>query len=282
MARSSADAAPTLSRRHASGAASARGLLFTVLGEFVLPAGGAAWTSTFIDVLGRLGVEEKASRQALMRTAADGWLVAERVGRRTTWRLTRSAEKLLTEGTARIYGFTGATEGWDGRWLLVLARAPETERPARHLLRTRLAWAGFGSAAPGVWISAHTDRRPEAERALADSGLLAEAQLFIAAHAGGGSLATMIRQAWDLEAIEDGYESFLADFAGASARDPLARTVELVHAWRRFPWIDPVLPRELLPARWSGVQAAALFARRHARWSSVARTEWSRIEEASR
>ena len=74
---------PTLSRRHAAGAESARGLLFTVLGEFVLPAGGSAWTSTIIEVLSRLGVEEKASRQALMRTAADGWLRSERVGRRS-------------------------------------------------------------------------------------------------------------------------------------------------------------------------------------------------------
>ena len=96
---------PTMSRRHAAGAESARGLLFTVLGEFVLPSGGAAWTSAFIEVLGRLGVEEKATRQALMRTAADGWLVSERVGRRTRWQLTPSAVQLLTEGTERIYGF---------------------------------------------------------------------------------------------------------------------------------------------------------------------------------
>src|SRR5947209_18407635 len=81
--RSDIDTAPTLSRRHEAGAESARGLLFTVLGELVLPNGGSAWTSAFIDVLGRLGVEEKASRQALMRTAGDGWLVSERVGRRT-------------------------------------------------------------------------------------------------------------------------------------------------------------------------------------------------------
>ena len=37
-----ADPTPTLSRRHAAGAPSARGLLFTLLGEFVLPGGGAA------------------------------------------------------------------------------------------------------------------------------------------------------------------------------------------------------------------------------------------------
>src|ERR1700749_945420 len=95
--------APTLSRRHSAGAESARGLLFTVLGEFVLPAGGAVWTSAIIDVLGRVGVEEKAGRQALMRTAADGFLESEKVGRRTRWRLTDDASTLLTEGTQRIF-----------------------------------------------------------------------------------------------------------------------------------------------------------------------------------
>ena len=138
-----ATSVPAMSRRHAAGAESARGLLFTVLGEFVLPGGGLAWTSAVISVLSRLGVEEKASRQALMRTAADGWLTSERVGRRTRWQLTGEAERLLAEGTERIYGFTGSAPEWDGRWLLVLARAPETDRPARHLLRTRLGRAGL-------------------------------------------------------------------------------------------------------------------------------------------
>ena len=71
-----------LPRRHAAGAPSARGLLFTLLGEFVLPGGGTAWTSAVIAALARLGVAEKATRQALMRTAADGWLRAEKDGRR--------------------------------------------------------------------------------------------------------------------------------------------------------------------------------------------------------
>ena len=46
---------PTLLRRHAAGTDSARSVLFTVLGELVLPTGGEAWTSAFIDVFGRLG-----------------------------------------------------------------------------------------------------------------------------------------------------------------------------------------------------------------------------------
>jgi phenylacetic acid degradation operon negative regulatory protein len=264
--------APTMSRRHAAGAGSARGLLFTVLGEFVLPAGETAWTSTFIDVLGRLGVEEKATRQALMRTAADGWLASERVGRRTMWRLTPAAERLLIDGTERIYGFTGSAADWDGRWLIVLARAPESERPTRHRLRTRLSWTGLGSPAPGVWISPHADRLAEVERALGETGV-DDAQVFVGT-AGYGDRPAMVRLAWDLPEIEQRYEQFIARFAGRTRPDPLTATIDLVHAWRRFPWIDPVLPAELLPAPWSGGAAATLFARLHGRWSASARAAW--------
>jgi phenylacetic acid degradation operon negative regulatory protein len=273
--------AAELSRRHAAGTGSARGLLFTVLGEFVLPAGGAAWTAAFIGLFARLGVEEKAIRQALMRTAADGWLKRERVGRRTLWRLTPDGERLLTDGSERIYRFSAVAQEWDGRWLLVLARVPETERPARHRLRTQLTWAGLGSPAPGVWISPHAGRAGDVERILADAGLLAESQIFTATHRAGGELAALVRQAWDLDALERRYQSFLAAFRAGDAGDPLVRTVELVHAWRRFPWIDPVLPAVLLPSPWSGRAAGELFARLHARWSPDASAAWQQLSEAA-
>jgi phenylacetic acid degradation operon negative regulatory protein len=268
-------ASPAMSRRHAAGAASARGLMFTILGEYVLPAGGCAWTSAIIAAMGRVGIEEKATRQALMRTAADGWLTAERVGRRTRWRLTPSADQLLTEGTERIYGFGAHRRGWDGRWLLVLARAAESERAARHLLRSRLTWAGFGSPAPGVWISTHADRLAEVERVLAEAGLSTEAQVFQGSHV-GGEISAMVAQAWDLGAVAQQYSDFISAFADGRTRDPLASTIELVHAWRRFPWTDPDLPAEFLPAQWSGVRAAALFQRRHHKWSPAAQADWLR------
>lgn len=270
---------PAMSRRHAAGAASARGLLFTILGEYVLPAGGCAWTSAVIDTMRRVGVEEKATRQALMRTAADGWLTAERVGRRTRWRLTPSADRLLIEGTERIYGFGAQRAGWDGRWLLVLARPAESERAARHLLRSRLTWAGFGSPAPGVWISTHAERLAEVEEVLAEAGLPGEAQVFEGSHVSGG-IGAMVAQAWDLRAVSQQYSDFIEAFADAKARDPLAATIELVHAWRRFPWTDPDLPAQFVPPRWSGVRAAALFRRRHDKWSPAAQAEWLRESQA--
>lgn len=270
-----------MSRRHASGAESAKGLLLTVLGELVLPAERASWTATFIEVLGRLGVEEGAVRQALSRMAADGWLRSERVGRRTLWRLSVSGERLLVEGTERIYGFTGPASDWDGRWLLVLARVPETDRAARHLLRTRLSWAGLGSPAPGVWIGTRTDRLVEVEEVLRRAGVFDDAEAFIAEHRGHTRLEAMVANAWDLEAIEHEYARFVAEFSSPLTEQPLARLIELVHAWRRFPSMDPGLPRELLPSGWSGTQAACLFRSRHAEWSVRATAEWERLRAAS-
>ena len=271
---------PALSRRHAAGAVSARGLLFTVLGEFVLPTGGSAWTSAFIQTFARLGVEEKAIRQALARTGADGWITPERQGRRTRWVLTSAGTRLLTEGTERIYAFASSQGDWDGSWLLVLARVPESDRSARHLLRTRLGWAGLGSPAPGVWITTHTDRVGEVEDVLSQAGVI-DRQIFVAEHRGGGDLETLVAQAWDLPAIEKEYEEFIAEFAASSAADPLIRLTELVHGWRRFPSIDPGLPARLLPARWSGARAAKLFAARHAKWSPDAMMQWIRLNKTA-
>jgi phenylacetic acid degradation operon negative regulatory protein len=269
-----------LRRARPGGQHNARGLLFTVLGEFVLPASGTCWTSALIEVLGRLGIAQKATRQALLRTAADGWLSAERHGRRTRWRLTAAAEDLLTDGTARIHSFRSGQAGWDGQWLIVLVRVPEADRAARHLLRTRLTRAGLGSPAPGVWFSPHTSRAGEAEQVLHDTGLLADAHVFAASHLGGAAVSSLAGQAWDLGELELGYERFLADFEPAEPADPLVRITELVHAWRRFPWTDPALPAELLPPGWSGLAAAGLFADRHREWTGAAMAEWRRIDLA--
>jgi phenylacetic acid degradation operon negative regulatory protein len=285
---------PTLSRQHAAGAPSARGLLLTLLGEFVLPgdaagdaAGdGTAWTSAVLATFGRLGIEEKTTRQALMRTAAAGWLEAEKLGRRTRWRLTGAARRMLTDGARRIYSFTGPDPDWDGRWLLISARIPESDRRARHVVRTRLSWAGFGSLGPGLWISPHPDRTGEAVRVLREAGIADDAQVFVARRSGLGDERVMVATAWDLTAIEEQYEQFLDEFrdpARSHSPDwhPLTRQIELVHAWRRFPAVDPALPRGLLPSRWSGLEAARLFADRHQQWSAEARQEWKRLNDVA-
>jgi phenylacetic acid degradation operon negative regulatory protein len=251
-----------------------------VLGELLLGSTGSAWTSALLTVLGQLGVEEKAARQALLRSADDGWMEAERVGRRARWQLTPSAKEMLSDGARRIYTFTGPEDDWDGRWLLLYARVPDKDRKARHLLRSRLSWAGFGTLGPRLWLSTHPEREAEVLRVLHDAGVGDGAHLFVATRPGAGDLRTMVGEAWDLGAVQAEYEKFLGEFGVRRSEPVLARQISLVHAWRRFPAIDPALPRELLPARWSGAEAARLFARRHAQWTAAARAEWLRLNAA--
>lgn len=246
-------------------------MLTTILGEFARRTGEPTPSAALIDVLGRFGVGEATGRQALLRAAKDGWFVRIRAGRHTLWQLSRPFEQFLDGGEKKIYGFRAVQADWDREWLMVLARA--TNRAGRHLLETRLSWVGFGSPAPGVWISTHTERADEVRQVLADASI--HGQIFQARHLLDDELSGMIRQAWDLDQLDREYDEYLGQFD--HEMDSLMRLLRLVHGWRRFRLIDPTLPAELLPAQWSGLRAAEFFHRQHALWRPAALAEWRRL-----
>jgi phenylacetic acid degradation operon negative regulatory protein len=271
---------PFVTRRQELGAASARSLLLTVLGEYVLPGGRPVWTSVLLEVLADLDVAEKAARQAIMRTADHGWIEASRIGRETRWSLTPAGTELLREGTERIYGFAAGGQPWDGRWLVLTVGVPENNRPLRSRLRTRLGWAGLGSASPNVWVTPRVEREPAARRVLDELGLLAGSWSFVAAAGGIGDERSLVSSAWDLDDVETRYEEFL-ELVGRrrprTDRQALVAQIRLVQEWRRFPLLDPGLPRELLPPRWSGNRAAEIFRERHAAWAPRAQAAWGAL-----
>jgi len=271
---------PVLSRRHSVSPASARSLLLTVLGELVLPCDRSVWTSALLRVLGGLDVEEKSARQAIARTAADGWIVSARDGRRVRWELAPAGRQLLTEGAARIYSAGSRQPNWDGHWLVVLASVPETQRKLRHRLQTRLSWAGLGNPAPGLWVSAHPERRAEVARIISELGLADSALSFVGPLAGLGEETALVHRAWDLEEVAEYYREFLDEFADLAPQPGQATMhaqIRLVHAWRRFPFLDPQLPDPLLPKGWIGRRARATFDAKHGAWAPEARAEWARL-----
>jgi phenylacetic acid degradation operon negative regulatory protein len=275
-------ARPTVSRRREVGRMSARSLLMTILGEYVLPRAEPVWTQVLLDALALFGVEEKSARQALARSGSDGWIVAERRGRRVRWSLTPPGRRLLSEGAQRIYEFGREASDWDGQWLLLMVTVPESQRELRHRVRTQLNWAGFGSPAAGVWVSPHTSRQAAAEEIVSETGLESQAMSFVAGYGKIGDEDAMVARSWDLASLEESYEAFIDEFTGwrpTSDEAALQAQTRMVHAWRRFPFLDPQLPVQLLPASWSGFKAAEIFHANHATWHPMAQRHWERLVE---
>lgn len=275
---------PTVSRRREIGGASARSLLMTIMGEFVLPRGGPVWTQALVSALALFGLTDKSARQALARTAAEGWLASERVGRQVRWSVTPPGQRLLSQGAQRIYSFGRDDVEWDGRWLLLLVSVPESQRDLRHRIRSQLNWAGFGSPAAGVWVSPHTSHQAEGQRILAGAGVTSSAMSFTASYGQVGSQDLLVARSWDLGALEQSYEDFIEEFTGldpATDEAALRAQTRLVHEWRRFPFLDPRLPAQLLPDDWSGTKAADLFHTRHADWHPAAQRHWERVIAAT-
>jgi phenylacetic acid degradation operon negative regulatory protein len=266
-------------RRRAVGAPAARSLLLTVLGEYVLPRSGGVWQETLVAALECLGYSQQAARQALSRSTREGWLHTERRGRRTRMSLSAGTAELLHSGAQRIYGF-GAPWEWDGRWLVVVLRVPEERRAVRHLLRSRLAWAGLGSLGGGVWLTPHAEREHELVSAIAEEPA-ADAVSFVARFGQIGDPRQLAAAAWDLDHVRRQYRAFVADFSRVRATTPAGcfrQQTLLVHAWRKFPFLDPDLPAALLPSRWPRDRAHTLFVDRHERWGAPARAHFEGLE----
>ncbi|MEV4803060.1 PaaX family transcriptional regulator C-terminal domain-containing protein [Nonomuraea sp. NPDC049421] len=264
-------------------AAGAPALLLTILGEFVLPRGGEVWTGTLVAALGALGVEEKSARQALSRTAAQGLLSPARHGRRVRWSLTPAGDRLLREGAERIYGFMRGPHDWDGRWLVLTAGVPEAQRRLRHRLRTRLTWLGLGSPSPGLWVVPDASKEAAVRDVITELGLGDRAFSWTGPATGIGDPAALIASAWDLDDVEQRYLAFIDRFTTLRTADAeqavFAAQVQLIQEWRRFPFLDPDLPAELLRPDWPGPRAAAVFHDLRNRWHRRAQAAWESMDD---
>lgn len=277
-------------RDGSAAASSSRGLLITVMGEFVLPNGASAWTQSVISLMELLGIRSKATRQALLRLENQGWMSRERVGRQTRWLMTETFARLLTDGAQRIYGFGTQPAAWDRRWLIVYASVPERDRNIRYRMGLGLSWAGLGSLGNGIWIGPWTDREPTVVELLAD--LKVEATSFVADLGTLGSADDLVGAAWNLPELAGLYEDFTLLTEATAPRvssssigietSPeafaAARLTDLVHRWRRFPFLDPGLPVELLPDDWPGFVAANSFAQARSELHASAQTWWQSTE----
>jgi phenylacetic acid degradation operon negative regulatory protein len=243
-----------------------RALIVTLYGLYAREAGGWVSVSSLILLMRELGIEEPAVRSSISRLKRRGILVAERQRGQAGYSLSDRARQILEEGDRRIFERPRATLA-DG-WVVAVFSVPESERRQRHMLRSRLAWLGFGTVSAGVWIAPrHLEN--ETRDVLERYQLSSYVDLFAGSYLGFADLPHEVAQWWDVESLQELYTTFHATYTPVLRRwkrrtsvdgaDAFADYVRILTAWRHLPFLDPGLPPELLPKRWKGTSAAALF-----------------------
>lgn len=233
-------------------------LLLTFLGAHVLDCGIHVATASVLDVLGRVGVSEHATRSTLSRMARRDLLHRVRRGRHVYVGLTERSRAILHDGERRIWRAGPVNRQWDGTWTLLGFSMPESWQRQRHALRSRLLWAGFGSLQGGLWIApGQVDPAPLLDGLGTDSHV----KVFQARALPPTEVGEIVREAWDIDQLAEHYRAFLTRWQNpeAQARDSLARHLLLESDWLQTIRADPRLPRQHLPDDWPAEPAQELF-----------------------
>jgi phenylacetic acid degradation operon negative regulatory protein len=247
----------------------ARSLLVTVWGDTIRPLGGEIALRSLIRLMAPLDLSPRAVRAAVSRMARQGWLRTRRAGRQAFCALTPSGEWRVEEGVRRVYQLHPGA--WDGRWRLLTYAIPEGRRADRDRLRRELTWLGLGPLSRSTWVTPR-DLTSALDELVRSRGLRHEAAIFEARHLGPDGTQHLVDRCWNLDAVASRYREFTAAFRPRaevlrkrlrdrrlSDAECFAEKIRLVHEYRKFLFVDPGLPDELLPPRWPGRDAAQLF-----------------------
>lgn len=243
-------------------------LILDVYGAYARQLGGWFAVAELVKLMRELGTDEQAVRSAVSRMTKQKLLVPEKRERIQGYRLSEEGLRILEEGDRRIFASKEPAHLADG-WVLVAFSMPERDRQKRHILRSQLIWLGFGKLTSGLWIA---PRRilPDLMEAVRRHELEEFVNVFHAVYRGFENLAEIVRRSWNLNAMRDFYAEFLEECQPILRRlanvgvIPQGRQAFIdytltVHRWRKFPYLDPGLPSELLPPGWEGQAAADAF-----------------------
>ncbi|UUZ46965.1 hypothetical protein LP420_25380 [Massilia sp. B-10] len=104
-----------------------KSLVMTIFGDTIAPHGGTVWLGSLIELLAPFGINDRLLRTCVFRLAQEGWLVANRDGRRSSYALLPQALPRFERANRRIYA--PLTAHWDGNWTMLLAPASAVDAP---------------------------------------------------------------------------------------------------------------------------------------------------------
>ncbi|USK67803.1 phenylacetic acid degradation operon negative regulatory protein PaaX [Peribacillus frigoritolerans] len=244
-------------------------MIFTIYGDYIRNYGSKIWIGSLIRLLKEFGHNEQGVRVAVSRMVKQGWIQSEKQGNKSYYFLTDRGVQRMDEAANRIYKMK--PNEWDGKWRTLMYTIPEDKRQLRDDLRKELLWSGFGSFSSGCWISPN-DLEKQINRLIEKYDIDEYVDFFISEYKGPKENQSLVEKSWQLEEIENKYEEFIEKYSKQfivhqsiisrgemSDADCFVERTNLVHEYRKFLFIDPGLPKELLPSKWNGNHAALLF-----------------------
>ncbi len=251
-----------------------RPAILTLYGDYLLNRGGEISIASLVELLANFGLSGQAVRSAVSRMCRSGFLKVRRKREGSFYSLTESGYDLLNKGTERI--FQRKSGAWDGSWNIVTYSIPEKMRRGRDRLRLELSWMGYGGLSDATWISPY-DMTNVVETLAKSLGVENYVYSFRVRHNGSTRPADIVTHCWDLTRIHQRYESFVNEYRPRYERymvrlekgetitpnECFMERFNLIHEYRRLPYLDPDLPRELLPSDWLRPEAAKLFLAYH-------------------
>lgn len=246
-------------------------LIVSLFGDMVYPRGGSVWLGCLIRLLAPLQVNERLIRTAIYRLVKDDWLQTHTHGRRTNYALSASGISRIAAASQHIYA--SRSPNWDGQWRLLMLSSGITAKEKTHLQKA-LRWQGFGNWQNLAFVHPSADiaqafdllhrgglgHMHQAVWPLVASGLPLQGRL---------SDTEVVSQTWGLNELAKRYQHFVATYRplllewqnhAVSDTDLQNETsfllrLLLIHDYRRLLLQDPLLPLDLLPAKWPGEAA---------------------------
>ncbi len=245
---------------------SARSILFTLFGDVFLNRMDAVPLSLATALLAHLDFRAEATRAALSRMAREGWFTTERHGRQSVYCLTMRGQDRLMDARERIY--RQKDEPWDGTFSILGTMMPSLPPNTRRNLIRELEWISWAPLGPYQWVTPLVRQRETVE-------VLARYHLQTTSWQINGTLTTPDPVQWTahlypIETIDKRYQEFIDDWShfdeNLSETQAFVYRIKLVHAWRKFLFIDPGLPQALVPSKFAREEARILFHHLYALW----------------
>lgn len=249
-------------------ALSGTSLIMTIFGDCIFHRGGIISLASLIQLMDVFGFNERSVRTAVFRLVQNGWLVSEKIGRTSYYRVTESSRQRFIMADQKIYSFSH--HEWDQKWDLVLLSSVELENKA--VLKKELEWLGFANIATNVMAYPGCDHLKLQNLLLnlkmTDQVVIFKAEALQLWQESYPTVKRMVETNWPIQELHLRYEKFIRDFREflhlveyEDELDPIQAfqiRILLIHQYRRILLKDPNLPFELLPSEWLSLNARNL------------------------